>query len=616
MADRPIEVLALAPKLHELFDGHLPIKANGDADQNERDFLSRALAAYALHKLGGASIQDAAAGVVDGGGDGGIDGIYFSPVTNTLWLVQSKYIHSGTGEPDLGDVTKFKTGLENMLEGRFDAFAENAKITALRPQLEAALKNASTQARAVLCYSGLSFVSEDRKHLFESLRAKLALDQTDDYFAFQAVNLTTLNDWVSGGDVGPGIETVELEIVRPGYVTTPYETIYGLIPLEKLKALYDEHGAKLVRANIRGFKGSTEVNEDIQKTLSDEAQLFHYLNNGLTAYCDRLELYPVDRTNAERKRVTAKGFAIINGAQTLGSIAKCVQVPEGDAAPKGFAFIKIVSLEKCVDDRAFADRISRTANFQNTVLLKDFAAAYPLHAQMASTLRPHGIGYHYRIDEDTPDADETNFTIDEALTACACLANAADCDLVTRVAANRPSLLSLDVAFPDDVLCPSRHQRVFPQGLSARSAWRAVQAQRIVLKGMGDSAKAANGATKSFYTNARWIVLSAIYVRLKPQEGEALALTADEQAAISAAVSDYAEKLLAQAVAKGFAAYEAVLGGLQVLTTQRDFQSVFKTQGDCQNLFGALKAAIFQPQNQGQAAPAVAPPQPNETDIT
>jgi len=77
-------MLALPPKLHELFDGRVPLRANGTAEQIERDFLSRALAAYALHKLGGASLDEAAAGVVDGGGDGGIDGVYFSPQQHAL----------------------------------------------------------------------------------------------------------------------------------------------------------------------------------------------------------------------------------------------------------------------------------------------------------------------------------------------------------------------------------------------------------------------------------------------------------------------------------------------------------------------------------------------------
>ncbi|WP_313554711.1 AIPR family protein [Agrobacterium cavarae] len=601
MTDRPIEILALPPKLHQLFDAVVPPKTGGNPEANERDFLSRAQAAFVLHKAAGATIAEAGAGVVDGGGDGGIDAVYHSPATNTLWLVQSKYIHAGLTEPDLGEVTKFQTGLGNVLAGRFEAFAANQRWNAIRPQVEAVLaKPGNLQVRAVLCYSGLALISEDRKRLFEVLKQQVSKAPDDEYFEFQTVNLTTLNDWVTGGDDGRGIQSVDLEIHNPGWVTKPYETIYGLVPLEQLKALHEEHGRMLVRANIRGFKGRTDVNDEIQKTLKEEAAHFHYLNNGLTAYCDRLDVHNLDRANAQKKRITAKGFAVINGAQTLGSIAKCITVPGGEAAPSGFAFIKIVSLERCEDDRAFAERISRTANFQNHVELRDFAAGYPLHEQLAYTLRAHGIFYHFKIDEDTPKSDEENFSIDDAITACACLKNTNDCDFVTRVAANRASLLSLDLVYPETEVIRSRHERVFPPDLSARTVWRAVQMQAIVLKVMGDSAKAASGATKAFYTYGRWIVLAVTLAKHRPDQGEALILTDAEKADISAKVSEYAEMLLTVALGRGFAAYDQI-AGQQVLTTQRDFQSVFKTQNDCKMLFSALKAEIWKPQNAPQA---------------
>jgi hypothetical protein len=597
MPNRPVEILALSPKLHELFDGRIPPGAAGDEEQREKDFLSRALAAFAVHKLGGATLDEASNSVVDGGGDGGIDAIYFSPTTNTLWMIQSKYTHAGLAEPDLGEVSKFKAGVENLLDGKFEAFETNKQWKTLRPQVEANLKNAAMQARAVLCYSGLSLISEDRKRLFETLKRKVSKDQEDDYFEFRSVNLTTLNDWVTGGDDEVGVESVDLEIVRPGLITTPYETIYGLVTLESVKLLYKTHGKKLIAANIRGFKGRTDVNEGIQKTLGEEASLFHYLNNGLTAYCSRMELNNIDRSNADKKRITAKGFAIINGAQTLVSIDKCLPEPKPEMPPVGHVFIKIISLEKCEDDRAFANRISQTANLQNHVGLKDFAAAYELHAQIARTLTPHGIQYHYKIDEDTPEPDDQNCSIEEALTACACLKNDNGCDFLTRVSANRDSLRSLEMVFPSEEPLRSRHERVFPPDLSARTLWRAVQTQRIVLQVMRDSAKASTGALKTFFANARWIILCAVFNKNKPEDGEALALDANEQASVSAAVSDYADRLLAVCVAKGIASYETV-AGQQVLRSQRDFQSIFKTQGDCQILFGALKAEIWKPKIQ------------------
>ena len=74
-------------------------------------------------------------------------------------------------------------------------------------------------------------------------------------------------------------------------------------------------------------------------------------------------------------------------------------------------------------------------------------------------------------------------------------------------------------------------------------------------------------------------------------------MSEEERKAVSTAVADYTEKLLAQAVSKGFASYDTAPGGLQVLVAPRDFQSIFKTQGDCQILFEALKAEIWKDTN-------------------
>ena len=593
MATRPVEILALPAKLHELFDGHVPPATSGDVDHREKNFLSRALAAYAVHKLAGSTIEEAAAAIVDGGNDGGIDAVFASPASNAIWLVQSKFTDDGMSEPGLQEVGRFTSGVEDLLAQRLDEFRLNPSWVPLLPVVEALLRNAATRVRTVLVYSGLRLISEDRKRRFEALRQQVAHDENDDFFDFTSVNLTTINDWISGGDQARGVSAVELEIIRPSRVTEPYDTVFGLVSLKSLHELHRTHGKALVAANLRAFKGSTEVNEEIQKTVASEAALFLYLNNGMTAYCDRLEDDNRDRLNPEKKRFTARGFLIINGAQTLGAVVSCFAgLEEGAVPPDGYAFIKIVSLERCEDDRAFADRISRTANFQNQVRLGDFAAAYALHEQIARTLQPHDVHYHYKIADDTPDPDAQNFDMEEALTACACLKNTNDCDLVTRVAANRDSLRSLDMVFPPEALLRSRHERVFPPDLSARTAWRAVQAQRIVKEVMAASARASTGVLKSFYTNARWVVLAAVYAKLKPQDGEPLSLSIDEAATISAAVSDYAEKLLAVCVAKGTAAYDNV-AGQQVLRSTREFQSVFKTQGDCQTLFAALKAEIW-----------------------
>src|SRR5262249_45519866 len=146
---------------------------------------------YAMHKLAGASTDEAATSIVDGGGDGGIDGIYHSPSDKILWVVQSKFIASGWGEPSLGDVTKFLTGLANLLSGQFAAFEKNQSIKALIPKIEIWFKDSALQVRPILVYSGTSLISEDRRREIEGLKARFA--PHDDYLVFSCCNLTTIH---------------------------------------------------------------------------------------------------------------------------------------------------------------------------------------------------------------------------------------------------------------------------------------------------------------------------------------------------------------------------------------------------------------------------------------
>ncbi len=549
-----------------------------------------------MNRLAGCTLDEAARSVVDGGGDGGIDAVWHSPTSHKLWLAQSKFIRDGRGEPALGDVAKFKTGLENLLQGNFAAFETNAAWKALIPKLQATFSDGALEVRAVLVYSGTATVSEDRRRMFEDLRVRFAPD--GDYLQIQTCNLTTIHDWITGADQGPGIPEVDLKLLKPGWLKGPYETLYGLIPLADIAELYRRCGTQLVAANIRAYKGRTEVNEHIALAVKEEPQHFLYLNNGLTAYCHRLEVNNLDRANAEEKRVRAFGFSIVNGAQTLGSIASAVPNPPA-TPPDGMVFVKLISLERCEDDLGFAERITRSTNFQNQIGERDFVALDEQQERIANQLVLSGIAYHYKEGEDTPAPDATNFTLDEATTACALMASGPDCDFCARVLANRRSFWSFDEVFPVTDLYRSRYAKIFRPDLSARTIWRAVQVQRAVKAAMRTG---ETGIRKEFFENSRWLILSAIYVRLRPQLGDALTLTAAETAEQTTAAQDYAERLWTVCQTKGFVSARAG-GGWEA---PRHFRSVFSAAGDCQQLRGGLLASL-----DAQAAPATAGAQSN-----
>ncbi|WP_168219240.1 hypothetical protein [Limnoglobus roseus] len=113
VVEKPYEIDHVPPRLHRDFDGRVPPAKTGKTDkEKENNFLSRALAAFAVHRLTGCGLDEAAASLVDGGGDAGIDAVHHSPTSNTLYVVQSKFIEVGRGEPDLGDVSKFRDGVD------------------------------------------------------------------------------------------------------------------------------------------------------------------------------------------------------------------------------------------------------------------------------------------------------------------------------------------------------------------------------------------------------------------------------------------------------------------------------------------------------------------------
>ena len=91
-------------------------------DEKRKVFYSRALASYALHIMASASITESANSITDGFDDNGIDAVLYDDSQNTLYIVQSKLIEEGTGEPDTGEIRKFRDGIIDLIEEKYERF--------------------------------------------------------------------------------------------------------------------------------------------------------------------------------------------------------------------------------------------------------------------------------------------------------------------------------------------------------------------------------------------------------------------------------------------------------------------------------------------------------------
>lgn len=582
----PDGIEQLRTLLRRMFTGLLPeAQGRGTPQERENNFLSRALAAYAVHELAECSPEQAAAAVVDGGGDGGIDAIYYArQTTGTLWIVQSKFIARGAGQPD--GLGSFRDGLEALLDGNLAYFENNERWRELMPEIERLMNDSQPlQIRAVFVYSSIQPINTFNLQPFDRLCQRYSAD--DEYFRYSSYNLSSIMDWMTSADQSLGVPEVRLTLHYPGRLTQPYEIIYGAVRLSDVMVLYQEHGARMIAANIRGYQGDTEVNLGIFTTLQDEPDKFLYLNNGLTAYCERLEITHSDRDRREYKRVTARGFSVINGAQTLGSIQR-LQATTPGLAPDGYVFVKLISLERCENDIEFAQRITRTANFQNRINVQHFIAQQSYQQELARQLLLSDVHYHYREDVDTPVSDEYNFSLKEATTALACLDQNNDCDFVARILVNYKSLLSLEEDYPDAAINKTRYSRVFRSDRDARTVWRAVQAQSIVIEQMKFNGRAETGTRKTFFESARWLILNIVFLSLRSEQGNQLTLTPAETQQHVDATIQIAEVLWGTCLGLGYISQRAE-GGYDV---PRSLRSVFSNAVDCARLRGAVLARL------------------------
>ncbi|WP_029046416.1 AIPR family protein [Cupriavidus sp. amp6] len=575
---RPLELDLLCQRLDADFAAR--IVGTGTSPEAQRsNFYSKAVAAFVLCEEAGATPDDAVAASIDGGFDHGIDSVFIA-ADETIWLVQSKYKEAGFGEPELGDVAKFRDGVTDLLHGRWDRF--NAALQAKRVALTNALNSGACRVRVVLVYTGTA-VSDDRRDIFGDLER--AFNGTNPGFLrCSAYGLITLHELHVDGLSAPRIEA-DIELRDFGHTQAPYRAFYGRIAAKRLAELWIEYQDHLVERNIRRFKGSTAVNTGLGETLQQEADHFFYFNNGVTFLCDTIqEQHPRD-AHRQLGRFRVRGLSIINGAQTVGAIAR-EPVAHYEAHPAE-VMATFVCLENAPDD--FGNKVTQSRNRQNAVDLEDFAALDERQAVWHQTLKMAGIEYLIKHGDDESPASVSCFSVREAAPILACTVTAGDWqEFVVAAKTDKKKLFGREglVAATDPLR--DAYMRLFPDSLTARHIWRAVQVGRIVHTKIRDRANAeADPANlplgtlpaREILKHGAWLLLHVLFIRTQLQNGPALALTHDELDRLSRDVDQLAQRLVEVA---------------QAIQWNKQARSVFENRTDCRTVKGRLMAALAQ----------------------
>ena len=575
---RPLELDLLCQKLDADFSQRIT-GTGTTAEARRSNFLSKAVAAFVLHEEAGASLDDAVAASIDGGFDHGIDSVLIAD-DQTIWLVQSKYKDSGFGEPDLGDVAKFRDGVIDLLHGKWGRF--NQALQKRQGALTSALNADICRIRVLLVYTGTA-VSDDRRDIFGDLER--AFNETNPGFLrCSAYGLTTLHELHLDGRSTARIEE-DIELRGFGYTQAPYRAFYGRMPAKRLAELWRDHQDHLVEKNIRRFKGSTSVNIGLSDTLQNESDHFFYFNNGVTFLCDTIqEQHPRD-ANRQVGRFRVRGMSIINGAQTVGAIAR-EPMAHYDAHPAE-VMATFVCLENAVDD--FGDRVTQSRNRQNAVDLEDFAALDERQSVWCQTLRMAEIEYQVKEGGEDEPPSANCFSIREAASILACTVTASDWqEFVVAAKTDKKRLFGRKGLVPASDPLHDSYSRLFPDSLTARQIWRAVQIGRAVLTKVRDRASAeADPANlplgtlpaREILKNSGWLILHVIFIRTQLQNGAALALTAAELALLSIEIDQIALRIVEVT---------------QTIQWNKQARSVFENRADCRSVKQRLMAALAQ----------------------
>lgn len=466
-----------------------------DPDQRDMKFLSRALAGFSIAALAKIDDSVAAQSVVDEYRDDGIDAFFFSPTEHVCYLVQSKWSKDGAGSIDLGSVLKFVQGVNHFLASKVADLGP--KMQNRKREIESVTSDIQMRFVLVIAYSGTQPLSvEVRKPLDELLNT---LNDGEDVVSLEVLKQKELLDVVRQRALGASVNLTIL-LKEWGKVSDPYKTYYGQLEVSDI-APWGKFGEFLYHKNIRGYKGSTDVNDAILSTVKEKPEDFLYFNNGITLLCERLVKQPLGGASRASGVFECEGVSVVNGAQTVGSVITALSSP---SAPSTTArvMVRLISLENCPPDFGF--NVTRATNTQNRIEKKDFAALDKEQARLKSDLfLSLQKEYVFKTGDRAPEP-EKGCTLEDSTVALAC-ANA-DVNLCMTVKREIGKMYE-DVQGPPYTI-------LFNPSLSAQKMWLAVRVLRIVDSTLKEIQGETDGRERLIAIHGNRLILHLVFKSL------------------------------------------------------------------------------------------------------
>lgn len=455
--------------------------------------LSRALTAFAISGLTGTPVTQTALYVLDGERDQGIDGCFYDEGKNTLVFVQSKWHGGGTKTIGKGDLLKFLHGVKLVLSANWDTFS--SKFKKHKALIDQVLLKPDVSVVVAVAFTGDNKLGDECAEVLQKF--ELEQNAVGDFLETKPLDLRALHRFFRTATLAtqPPVTSMLLDW---GQSTEPHQAIYGRVCCEDLAKLYTEVGEPLFEPNIRSFLGDGEVNSQIINTLLNKPEEFWYLNNGVTGICTSFTKTALGGgDNRQAGAFVFKGLQIVNGAQTIGSIAKAYEKAPAKVS-KAFTMLKVISLEGT--PLGFTDIITIATNKQNKVEEKDFLSLDQNQNRIKIELMSKGIQYVFRTGELVIDRS-VGFDVTEAMLSLAC----SGVEVGNAVLAKRNIGLLLDRK-------STAYQQLFHAGISGDAIWDKVKKLRKIDTALSRiQSTSTNQKRKQMFTHGNRVLSWAVF---------------------------------------------------------------------------------------------------------
>lgn len=353
------------------------------------------------------SYDEIMAGVVDGGGDGGIDSLYLfingvlitgdteldtfkGDISIELYIIQSKTSPSfqervverlRSSTEDLLDLDKNIKSLEGIYRGEilsiFERFRYLNKRFATRfPKLKISYYYATRG---------------DKNNLHPSVEIQVNKLKKSVLSFFSSAEFSF--EFLGAGELLQLARRSPIDSYSLNLAETPISTgDANYVCLVHLADYYDfivDSNEKIIKnlfeANVRDYQKNVEVNKGIQNTLKNRNnEDFWWLNNGITMVASD--------ASVTGKTITIKSPQIVNGLQTSEEIYKYFRdLIDGTNDERHILVRVIIPTEPAV-----RDRIIKATNSQTSIPTASLRATDSIHRDIEDFLKSHGFYYDRR----------------------------------------------------------------------------------------------------------------------------------------------------------------------------------------------------------------------------